>query len=226
MQVCKYLDSQFSLNNICFTADQFMEKSSAVSQFSAVLQDEAFSAAFSRSAMSEVNKSLLAFAAEMRQKNLFTVFVLPSFFDLDRNLALHRCNALIHVYLDKEGNRGQYLIFPKRQKNLLYLTGKKTYSYARPYSPYPPCEFKNQYVVDELEYRRLKADAFRNRVKAKSETMRDKLHKHQRDLLITHLAELGTSPIELSKLLEDQISPSALYRIIQLTKEKPDEPAP
>lgn len=165
MQVAMYLDPKFNIDRVVFNSDDFLKaiKDPKIKQGSCILLDEAFSAANSRSSMTEVNKSMVGVATEMRQKNLFVIIVLPSFFDLDRYFAIHRTNALLHVYLDANFNRGQYIIFPKTSKKYLYLMGKKTYSYAKPQSPYPPCSFPNQYAIDELEYRLKKSQAFTKR---------------------------------------------------------------
>ena len=166
MQIMKYRDPDATLDNIVFTADNFKRiiKDPKTKKGSCIILDEAFSSANSRASLTEVNRSMIAVATEMRQKNLFIIFVLPTFFDLDRAFALWRAKVLIHVYFKKDFTRGQYVIFPKNIKKELYLTGKKKYSYAFPHSPYPPCRFPNRYVVDETEYRLKKAEAFKKRV--------------------------------------------------------------
>jgi ABC-type dipeptide/oligopeptide/nickel transport system ATPase component len=165
MQLCTYLDPNFTINKIVFNAEQLIDiiKSPTTEKGSAILLDEAYSAINARAAMTEVNRSVIAVATEMRQRNLFVIVVLPSYFDLDRTIAIHRTKALFHVYLDAEFNRGQYIIFPKDVKRELYHIGKKKYSYAYPYSPYPPCRFFNYYPVNEMVYREKKAEVFRKR---------------------------------------------------------------
>lgn len=166
MQMAKYLDPSFTIDNIVFNSDAFIKKikDPKTKKGSCILLDEAFSAANSRASMSEVNRSMIAVSTEMRQRNLFVLIVLPSFFDLDRAFAIHRTKALFHVYLDEDFNRGQYIIFPKDLKRDLYIAGKKKYSYGWPHSPYPPCRFYNYYPVDEQQYRVTKAEAFKKRV--------------------------------------------------------------
>ncbi len=112
--------------------------------------------------MSEVNRSMAGVATEMRQKNLFIIIVLPSFFDLDRYFALWRCKSLFHVYFTEKEDR-RYIIFPKSQKKYLYLAGKKTYNYSKPRSPFPPLVFPHVYTVEEGEYREKKSMAFTKR---------------------------------------------------------------
>lgn len=163
-QIGSFLDPAFTLDNIVFTSDGFLKliKDPKIKKGSCIVLDEAMAAASSRGSLSEVNRSMQAVASEMRQKNLFIIFCIPSFFDLDKYFALWRCRALFHIYFTPEENR-RYVIFPKEHKKLLYLNGKKTYSYAKPYSPYPPFSFPNYYPVDETEYRLKKATAFKKR---------------------------------------------------------------
>jgi hypothetical protein len=64
----------------------------------AIVLDEAFMAASSRSVLSEVNKAMMGLATEMRQKNLFVIMCLPTFFDLDKYFAIWRSRMLLHMY--------------------------------------------------------------------------------------------------------------------------------
>ena len=165
LQMGAYLDPNFSLDNVVFTSEDFIKKikDPKIKKGACIVLDEAFNAINSRASMSEVNRSMGAVATEMRQKNLFILIVLPSFFDLDKQFAIHRASSLIHVYLKNDVDRGQFLIFPRSKKLHLYLNGKKTYNYSKPKSPMPPCRFTNYYVVDETEYRMKKSNAFRKR---------------------------------------------------------------
>lgn len=163
-QIAAYLDPEFNIDKIVFNSDNFLKiiKDPKTKKGSCILLDEAFSAANNRASLTEVNRSMIGVATEMRQKNLFILMVLPSFFDLDKYFALWRCRALFHVYFTPEEDRN-YVIFPKDSKKFLYLTGKKTYSYSKPRSPYPPFHFPNVYTVDETEYRKKKSEAFKKR---------------------------------------------------------------
>jgi hypothetical protein len=166
LQVGAYLDSSeegFSLKKVCFNTDRFLTLLRESPKFSTVILDEALASASSRSSLSIENRKIMHAVAEVRQQNLFIILVLPSFFDLDRYFSLHRANFLIHVYFDKKGGRGQYIVFPYQYKNRLYVKGKKTYNYGYPKSPYPPMRFFHKYPVDEQEYRRKKAEAFKER---------------------------------------------------------------
>lgn len=163
-QIALYLDPEFNIDKIVFNSDDFLRliKDPKTKKGSCIVLDEAFSAANNRASLTEVNRSMIGVATEMRQKNLFILMVLPSFFDLDKFFALWRCRVLIHVYFTPDEDR-HYIIFPKDTKKMLYLTGKKTYSYTNPRSPYPPFDFPNYYTVDETAYREKKSNAFKKR---------------------------------------------------------------
>lgn len=164
-QIALFFYPNFTLDNIVFNSDQFLKiiKDPKTKKGTCIILDEAMASASSRGSLSEVNRSMQAVASEMRQKNLFIIFCIPSFFDLDKYFALWRCRALFHIYFDESENR-RYIIFPKDHKKGLYLTGKKTYNYSKPRSPYPPFQFPHEYAVDEEDYREKKAQAFNKRV--------------------------------------------------------------
>lgn len=199
MQLCKYLDPNFNIDRIVFNSDAIIAliKDPNLNKGSAILLDEAYNAANSRATMSEVNRSLIAVATEMRQKNLFVCVVLPSFFDLDKALAIWRTRALFHVYFSEDYKRGQYTVFPKNVKKDLYLKGKKNYNYHAVKSPYPPCRFFGSYVVNEDEYRLKKSEAFKKR------TVSNQAKKwlEQRNAYIKYLyKEIGMNQEAIAKI--------------------------
>ena len=223
-QQARKLDPKFNIDNICFNADQFISNLKKASKHSCIILDEAFSSANSRSALTEVNRSLIGVATEMRQQNLFVIIVIPSFFDLDKYFALWRCRALFHVYFNSKGGRGSYIIFPKSKKKYLYLVGKKFYNYSKPASPYPVCRFNNVYTVDEQEYRLKKAEAFRKRTVSNLA----KRWKLQRDGLIKelyHNRDVQTKNFEKIFLNwgARPISSREIQRLVQLFEEVPPE---
>ena len=197
MQLAKYLDPKFNLDRVVFNSDGFMKAIKSIPRYSCILLDEAYNAANSRAALTEVNRSMVAVGTEMRQRNLFVIMVLPSFFDLDKYFALWRCRALIHTYFDKKGDRGRYIVFPRTSKKYLYINGKKKYDYSKPHSPYPACRFNNHYTVDELAYREKKSLAFTKR------TVSNQARKWfiQRNAYIKYIFQsLGLTQEELARI--------------------------
>ena len=220
-QIARKLDPKFNIDNVCFNADQFIERLKKAPKYSCIVLDEAFSSANSRSALTEVNRSLIGVATEMRQQNLFVIIVIPSFFDLDKYFALWRCRSLFHVYFNRNGSRGSYIIFPKNKKKYLYLSGKKFYNYSKPASPYPVCRFNNVYTVDEQEYRLKKSEAFRKRVVSNLA----KRWKTQRDGLIKEMYHnKGVASNKFEKIFLNwgakPVSQREIQRIVQLFEEE------
>lgn len=218
MQIMYFLtNGKFCSKDVCFNSDQFMDRVKSAQKFSGILMDEAFSSANSRASLTEVNRAMIGLATEMRQRNLYVGIVLPSFFDLDKYFALWRCRVLIHVYFTKEGNRGRYIIFPRTSKKLLYLNGKKTYNYSKPVSPYPVCRFNKYYTINEQEYRKKKAEAFKKRIHSNLA----KRWKGQRDALINEMYHnMKVKSSDLPKLLlkwgKKPLSQREIQRIVQV----------
>jgi hypothetical protein len=157
-QGAKYCDSSFNIDRIAFTPDQFRKAILSASKYQAVVYDEAYTGLSSRGTMTDVNKVLVAMLAEIRQKNLFVFVVMPSFFDLDKYVAIWRSRGLIHVTVDKAYRRGYFSFYNKERKLRLYVNGKKIYSYMKP-NPNFRGFFTGHYPIDETEYRRLKSEA-------------------------------------------------------------------
>ena len=225
MQHAKVLDPDFNIDNICFNADQFIDRLKTAPKHSCILLDEAYNAANSRSALTEVNRAMVSVATEMRQRNLFVLIVLPTFFDLDKYFAIWRCRTLFHVYFDKKtGDRGRYVLFPKNSKKMLYLTGKKFYNYSKPHSPYPACRFRHEYVINETDYRKKKADAFKKRTVSNLA----KRWKMQRNALVKEMYHNMKVPSsKIPKLLANwgskALSQREIQRIVQIYGEEVPE---
>jgi ABC-type oligopeptide transport system ATPase subunit len=152
-QICKLIDPTFNIDRIAFNGKDFHRIVREVGPGKAVMFDEAMSGLHSRRAMSKLNTDLVQMMAKIRQKNLFFVMVLPSFFDLDKNIAIDRSRMLIHCYTKGVG-RGYYAVYGRTKKKYLYLKGKKFYDYNT--SPDIRGRFTAGYGVDEDEYRKRK----------------------------------------------------------------------
>jgi hypothetical protein len=207
-QCAKYVDPTFCLDRICFTPDEFSNAIINAEKFSAVVYDEAYGGMSSRAAMSEINRTLMSMLAEIGQKNLFVFIVLPCFFEIDKYAGVWRSAGLFHVYLGDEFSRGQYAFWNYQKKKLLYILGKKFYSYSRP-KPNFIARFNRGYSVDEQEYRQKKLASLKAREKKREEhvigdkkpeegVMAVKARK-QRNMLIGKLAGQGISVVEISK---------------------------
>jgi len=157
MQLAKKLDPNFCLDRVCFDAEEFTKAVIKAKKGQCIIYDEAFTGLSSRGSLSEVNRLLVSLMMEMGQKNLFIIIVMPTFFLLDKYVAIWRARGLFHVYT-KGGKRGYWLFFNRKTKKLLYLLGKKLYDYSKPKSNFRG-RFYDQYVINEKEYREKKGGA-------------------------------------------------------------------
>lgn len=203
LQICRYVDPTFTIDRVTFTAQDFQSAILNAKKGEAVLFDEAFRGLSSRGALSDVNKLLVGLMMECRQKNLFVVVVMPSFFLLDKYVALFRAKGLFHVYRPKagehKGKRGFWMFFNTERKKQLYMTGRKNYDYRFPESNFKG-RFYNQYSIEEQSYRDKKAAALQSTSRiTKAETYMD-----QRNLLLWFLnREARISTTEISNRLKD-----------------------
>jgi hypothetical protein len=127
-QIGKYVDPTLNLSRVVFNAEDFRQAIFKAKKGECIVYDEAFTGLSSRASLSSINRALVSLMMQMRQKNLCIILVLPTFFLLDKYAALFRSRVLIHVYENK-GIRGYFLLFPKKYKKMLYLSGKKDYTY-------------------------------------------------------------------------------------------------
>jgi len=196
-QLAKKCDPSFDLSRVVFTPKRFQEVILAARKGEAVVFDEAFRGLSSRGALSEVNKLLVGLMMECRQKNLIVIVVMPTFFLLDKYVALWRASFLIHVYR-KGGKRGFWMLFNSKKKKLLYLKGKATYSYSWPKTGFRG-RFYNQYTIDEKAYRKKKKLA----LEATNRSTRAENFMEQRNTLLWLVnREWGLSTHEISKRLK------------------------
>lgn len=82
----------------------------------------------------DVKKStrLIDTLSEIQQKNIYLIFIVPTFFELPRAIACWRTTFLLHCYIvgnRKEHQRGFFQAYGYDKKNKLYGVGKKTFNY-------------------------------------------------------------------------------------------------
>lgn len=198
MQIAKVLDPNFSVDNIAFTPTEFVKKIVNSKKHQCIVFDEAFTGLSSRSSLSEVNQLMVSLMMEMRQRNLFVIIVLPTIFLLERYVVLHRSKCLFHVYINKKGERGNWIFFNRNRMKLIYISGKKFYSYSAAKAQIWG-EFKDIYTVDERTYRENKWRALQGKDR---NNKRDR-YKTQRDRMI-HLmyTEKIYNQVEMSKMFK------------------------
>ena len=156
--------------------------------------------------------------AQIRQKNLFILILIPSFFDLDRNIALWRSRALIHTYFGPNFQRGRFAFYNIDRKIDLYVKGKQKYAYIT--RPNFIGKFTNYYTVDEKAYGNKKFKALDTNVGKKEQTNK---WLAQRNALMLILAEKGHTQEKIARELElkgFKIDRSAIGMAIDSLKKK------
>lgn len=201
-QCAKYCDPSFDLIDIAFTGEDFLKKVAKAVKYKSIIYDEAMEGMDAASYMQELNRSLKSAMAELRQKNLFIFIVLPTFFDLTKYVGIWRSRALIHVYTGDNFKRGMFAFYSQERKKLLYVFGKKFYSYKRP-SPNFLGRFSKGYAVDEVAYRQAKYVALQSRARSeyKREGEREKMIRLQRNTAILLLIQQGMSKKDVADRL-------------------------
>lgn len=199
-QLAFFCDSTLTLSRIVFNPDDFKKVVMESKPYQSIIYDEAYGGLSSRGAMGAVNKSIVQMLTVIREKNLFIFIVLPTFFDLDKYVALWRSRALIHVYVEKDFKRGYFKFYNVDRKKALYVLGKKFYDYKYG-KPNFIGRFTKHYVVDEAEYRAKKSKSSieddNANITGKSEA------KNIKQLITKNLKNegIGLSQVQISKIL-------------------------
>lgn len=234
-QIARYVDPTFNLSRMVFTPEEFKNAIFNAKRGQAIIYDESFSGLSSRGALSPINKYLVGLMMQMGQKNLFVILVLPTFYLLDGYAAMFRTRLLIHVYENKKGQRGFFRLYSYKKKKLLYLFGKKTYSYAPRirgvpiYTRFRGKFFKNFALGDEKEYKKYQ--------KKKEEALKVTEHtsmsagqikyREQRDLVIYLLRkELKLTYEQLSNLIGEYDLEISLMQVRNICSKFGDKPHP
>ena len=200
MQLARRIDPAFNLDRVCFSPDEFRKAVIEAEKGQAVVFDEAYRGLSSRGALTEVNKLLVSMMVEMGQKNLCVIIVLPTFFLLERYVALWRARGLFHIYKSR-GKKGYWIGFGRKKKKLIYLQGKKDYTYrVKAARSTFKGRFYGKYVIDEEAYRKKKEKTFREGFR----TSKREKFKQQRDNLIWLVKkELDLSQRDLQTMFQE-----------------------
>lgn len=223
------IDINYSADNFHLSPLKFRDAILKADKNEIVVYDEAHKGMGSRRSLSEINNILNDLMMEMRQKNLFVILVLPTFFMLDKYPAIFRTRGLFHVYKAKNSStgkkeRGYWVYFNQKYKLQLYIKGKQYFNYNCVEWPPFTGRFLNQYIIDEATYRIKKREAFKQHGARETKA---EVWKSQRDSMIYALhIELKVGADNLRRLLakyDVKLSDSILKKIfvskeIELTK--------
>jgi len=200
------VDVPFNLkDNIIFRGEDLIKQGNYLGKkypHSPLIFDEAGADLQSTKWQHKATQDVKDFLRECGQYNLFTILVLPEFFNLPKGIALSRSDALLNVFVlpNKEGiwDRGFYNFYSRPNKKLLYLYGKRDLNYTA-YKKDFHGRFYNNYPINEQEYRNAKQIALKNR-----ETEKIDKHLHQRNILFKILIEMGLTQREIAEKMKEK----------------------
>ncbi len=138
-QICAYYltNGNFSINNMSLGSSDVLEKLEKLPDFSVLIMDEGSLTLSAKDWATKGQRQLVKVLNVIGQKSMVLIVVLPSFFDLNKYVAIDRSRFLLHVYTDEVMNRGRVAYFGEKRKRMLYILGKKTMnSYAAPQSDF------------------------------------------------------------------------------------------
>lgn len=159
-QLAAFIDPTFSVDRMCTTSQEFIDKAVRCKPYQAIVYDEALEGLGSSDSLTKNTKHMVKFFGESRQLNLCAIICLPSFFDLNKNIALHRSTLLIHVYTEDIFQRGRFLFFNSEKKKNLYIKGKKFYNHNAEKANFFG-RFVYHWCINEEEYKLKKRETLK-----------------------------------------------------------------
>lgn len=141
-------DTKLGINNFASGMKDATKKIKELPDKSILIIDEGSLVFSSKDAMNKGQKQLMKILDVVGQKNFIIIICLPSFFDLNKQIAVRRSRFLLHVYKNKEWKRGRFVYFGEKKKRILYEMGKKNFgSYAK-----PKCNFRGTFPDFKPEF--------------------------------------------------------------------------
>ena len=163
-----------------------LDKLENVKENGALMFDEGNAFFLSTETTTREHRDLHKVFSIFRQKNLFVLIVMPSFFRLGTYFSVDRAKFLIHTYLNK-GDRGFFIYFGTKAKNKLYRAGKKEYNHGASPTTFRPGRFTACWALETKEYKAFKLKTLKEafqRAKPKRKKTPKEIQKEYRDSII------------------------------------------
>lgn len=154
---------QFSVNNIFFSPEKFIEFAGKTKE-QIIVFDEAALIALASDWQNRMQKKMVKFLMAARKKKHIYFFNVPKFFRLNEYLVVDRAIALIHVYARRERELGRFVYFTKKKKNELYYEIKrsKRRDYKGFYNFHGTFPESLSKLIDEDKYEDMKDEVIAN----------------------------------------------------------------
>jgi len=221
---CGWILSQgkLTVDNIASDTTDAISKLENLPEESVLIIDEGSLMFSSKDTMRREQRQLIKILNIIGQKRMILIICLPDFFDLAKYI-VHRARFLLRTYADKNLNRGRFMFWGSKRKNILYEVGKKHFnSYA-----YPKSNFKSRFKdFNPLgnEYIKAKERSLWSALKGDNRisNMENK-HIRQRDVFVRFLYnEVRMKQADIARVLPKgllEITGSEISRICSKSEE-------
>jgi hypothetical protein len=198
MQQAKFFDPTFNLDRVHFTGENYAKAVQESEKFQAHVFDEAVEGMSAREHYTFINRTLVKLLTKVRHKGLFNIIVLPSFFDLEKSMAIYRSNCLTHCYLNKM-KRGQFTFFAYTNKKNLYVRGKKFMYYGASKANFIG-NFGKFFPFNYDVYEKKKVDSYLNIKEKQTTGVRELTWQLRYKQILENLKKLGYNSKDVAKL--------------------------
>jgi len=149
-------NAKLTMDNFAAGMQDAAEKIEKLPDHNILFVDEGSLVFNSKDSMTREAKKLQKILDVVGQKNMIFIIVLPSIFDLNKNIATRRSKFLLHVYTANDMQRGRFCYFGPNKKRHLYSLGKKNFgSYSKPKADWLG-DFDDFQLPFDKEYKELK----------------------------------------------------------------------
>ena len=196
---CFLTDGKFSIDYESFNQKQTFNIMKKMVEGDCCIIDESFDVINKRTSQTSSNMLTINMLQQMRSRKVFILILLPSFYDLDKNVSLWLASALLHCYRSPEplGRRGQYVAYNIEGIQKLWLYGRQSYSYSLKIAqPNFRARFTKYFPISSKQYEEKKRISLTE--KPKEETESNKYYQ-QRNILIKELKDSGMAVTDISK---------------------------
>lgn len=187
IKYCFYCDHNFNLSKVAFTPAQFLKLILNARRGDSILFDEAMGL-MAGNTNSRASKDIQIALSMIRSKNIFVFICINSIFDLNKSLAIHRAQALIHICRQFDSSDGRLMIkfYGRDTIKKLYIMGKKFYNYSTvPNFMAEPGKFN--FLLDPIAYEDKKQKAIRSFGETSKTDAQGRIDNKYRNLFITSL---------------------------------------
>jgi len=184
--ISKLVNTEFGEENIHQDAKSYIQHAARAEPGTVVILDEGRDVLNRRRAMSKSNTEFTNYTSRNRADNLFQLICVPSYHDLDSNIAKHRAKFLIHCFkhFDEDAPPseyisgvqcvpGHYAVYDQGQP-LRYHHEKGNYTYPENYVVRNQMNDAEPLTDEELEaYEEHKEDTIKSKYLEESESWKD-----------------------------------------------------